>query len=143
MAGESLRQGYNLLIFPEGTRSKNGELLEFKPTLGFLALTYGMDVLPLYIDGAYAALPKGAILPRQRELAVRIGPVLEVEALRKRTRGMSRSESYRFSTRMAEESVRALKDGGVFTLEDSSDATAEQTEQPGRALRRLPSGGEA
>ncbi|HZH04420.1 MAG TPA: AMP-binding protein, partial [Myxococcaceae bacterium] len=50
LAGEALQQGHNLLIFPEGTRSPTGELLEFKSTLGYLAMTYGMDVLPLYLD---------------------------------------------------------------------------------------------
>ena len=60
LAGEALRQGYNLLIFPEGTRSATGELLEFKPTLGYLALTYGWTCCRMYLKGAYEALPKGA-----------------------------------------------------------------------------------
>jgi len=47
MAGEALNQGYNLLIYPEGTRSTTGELAEFKPTLGYLALTFGVDILPM------------------------------------------------------------------------------------------------
>ena len=69
LAGEALQQGYNLLIFPEGTRSPTGELLEFKPTLGYLALTYGVDILPLYLEGTYEALPKGRVLPKQTEIS--------------------------------------------------------------------------
>ncbi len=87
LAGEALNQGYNLLIFPEGTRSPNGELLEFKPTLGYLALTYEVDVLPMYLDGTYDALPKGSIFPKNKELNVRIGPVLSYRALRAQVAG--------------------------------------------------------
>ncbi len=78
LAGESLTQGFNLLIFPEGTRSPDGELQEFKPTTGFLALTSGVDVLPVYLKGTYDALPKGSWWPKIEDLEVRIGPTLEI-----------------------------------------------------------------
>ena len=121
IAGEALNQGCNLLIFPEGTRSPNGELLEFKPTLGFLALTYKVDVLPIYLGGTFEALPKGAIIPRAKDLTVRIGPVLRYVDLSQRTRGMARSESYRQVARLAEESIKALRDGRVMTLKGAPE----------------------
>jgi long-chain acyl-CoA synthetase len=117
LAGEALKQGYNLLIFPEGTRSPTGELLDFKPTIGYLALTYGVDVLPLYLRGTYEALPKGAIFPKGKDLSVNIGPVLSCGELKARTEGMARSESYREVAHWAEEAVKALRDGEVFALE--------------------------
>jgi long-chain acyl-CoA synthetase len=120
LAGESLQQGYHLLIFPEGTRSPTGELLEFKPTLGYLALTGGVDVLPMYLDGTYDALPKGSMFPKGKKLEVRIGPALSLESLRAATAGMSRSESYREVTRIAERAVRALKDGEVLHFSGES-----------------------
>ena len=115
MAGEALNQGFNLLIFPEGTRSPSGELAEFKPTLGYLALTFNVDVLPLYLHGTYDALPRGGVWPKQRELQVRIGPPLLVDDLRARVVGLARSDSYRLVTRVAEEAVRALKEGRVYS----------------------------
>jgi long-chain acyl-CoA synthetase len=127
MAGDALNQGLNLLIFPEGTRTTTGELQEFKATLGFLALTYGVDVLPLYLDGTYNALPKGSLFPKQNKLAVRIGPVFTYEAMKRRTEGMSRSASYRHVTEITEQAVRALKDGKVIdpsALTPSSDQQA-------------------
>jgi len=135
LAGEALQQGYHLLIFPEGTRSVNGELQEFKPTLGYLALTYAVDVLPLYIEGTHEALPKGAIFPKRKSLAVRIGPPLRVSELKRRTAGMARSESYRMVTRIAEQAVRALQRHTVFDLE----ANAELAAPPGS--RRSSGGG--
>ncbi len=120
LAGESLTQGFNLLIFPEGTRSPNGELMEFKPTTGYLALTFGVDILPVYLQGTHRALPKGAWWPKFDELEVRIGPVLELGKLRETVKGLAKSEGYRMLTRMAEESVRALKDGRSVRQEDLS-----------------------
>jgi long-chain acyl-CoA synthetase len=125
LAGESLRMGYNLLIFPEGTRSVTGELLEFKPTLGYLALTYEVDVLPLYLKGTFEALPKGTMFPKSKELEVHIGPALRYGDLRAKTQGMARSESYRYATRLAEEAVKALRAGRVLNL-DAAATTEEQ-----------------
>ncbi len=114
LAGESLTQGYNLLIFPEGTRSPNGALQEFKPTTGYLALSYNVDVLPVYLKGTHAALPKGAWWPKLEDLEVRIGPPLLIDGLRAKVKGLARSESYRIVTKMAEEAVRALAEGRVY-----------------------------
>jgi long-chain acyl-CoA synthetase len=117
LAGESLTQGFNLLIFPEGTRSPNGELMEFKPTTGYLALGFGVDILPVYLHGTYDALPKGAWWPKLDDLEVRIGPLLAIDELRKKVDGLAKSEGYRIVTRMAEESVRALKEGRTPSID--------------------------
>ncbi len=124
LAGEALHQGYHLLLFPEGTRSVNGVLQDFKPTLGYLALTYGADILPLYIEGTHAALPKGAMFPKRKPLAVRIGPPLLVSELKRRSKGLARSESYRMVTRIAEQAVRALQNHTVFDLEANAELLA-------------------
>lgn len=120
LAGESLTQGFNLLIFPEGTRSPNGELMEFKPTTGYLAMGFNVDILPVYLHGTYDALPKGAWWPKFDDLEVRFGPVLEIGKMRERVKGMAKSDGYRLVTRMAEESVRALKDGRTVRPEELS-----------------------
>ncbi|HEY3587144.1 MAG TPA: 1-acyl-sn-glycerol-3-phosphate acyltransferase, partial [Myxococcaceae bacterium] len=117
LAGEAIQHGHHLLIFPEGTRSPDGQMREFYPTLGYLALTYGVDILPLHIQGAFEALPKGSVVPKQSEISVRIGPVLGIGELRRRAEGLARSESYRLVTRVAEEAVKRLREGRVFWLE--------------------------
>ncbi|HET9595656.1 MAG TPA: AMP-binding protein, partial [Anaeromyxobacteraceae bacterium] len=55
-AVEALRGGLFLLIFPEGTRSRDGVMAPFKPTAGYLALHCGVDVLPVHIAGTHEAL---------------------------------------------------------------------------------------
>jgi long-chain acyl-CoA synthetase len=124
LAGEALTQGYNLLIFPEGTRSPSGDLLEFKPTLGYLAVTGQVDILPLYLDGTHQALPKGAVVPKLTDLKVRIGPALEVAELRELCRGLSKSEGYRRITKVAEDAVRALREGKVLAQQRTATPEA-------------------
>ncbi|MBC7901021.1 MAG: AMP-binding protein, partial [Saprospiraceae bacterium] len=54
-----LNEGYNALIFPEGTRSTTGDISEFKPIIGYLALNQKIGILPIYIWGTFDAFPKG------------------------------------------------------------------------------------
>lgn len=61
---EVLKKGKNLIIFPEGTRSRDGELGNFKKTFAILSAELGVPIVPVAIDGAYKAMPKGAKIPR-------------------------------------------------------------------------------
>ena len=107
-AVEALRLGYNLLVFPEGTRSPDGKLLPFKPTAGYLALTCGVDTLPVYVKGTHEALPKGSMLPRRARLEVIIGQPIRVEDLRQRTAGLPKGEAHKIATVVMEDAVRDL-----------------------------------
>src|SRR5262249_13182595 len=55
-AGEVIEQGKTVLIFPEGTRSPDGAIHEFKSVIGHLALVQEVDILPIYLGGTYQAL---------------------------------------------------------------------------------------
>ena len=61
---QALREGGNLIIFPEGTRSTDGQLGDFKSTFAALALELDIPVIPVAISGAHRALPRGKRLPR-------------------------------------------------------------------------------
>jgi long-chain acyl-CoA synthetase len=111
LAGRALHDGKHLLIFPEGTRSTDGVMAEFKPTLGFLALTHGVGVLPTALFGTFEALPRGAILPRSRHLGVTFGPFISIEQLRAATAGKSKGEAHRVATQIVEASIRSLLSG--------------------------------
>ena len=65
--------GNVLIIFPEGTRSRTGELQEFKPGIGALVAGRDVAVLPCYLDGAFRAWPKGSRWPRPRKVRLIIG----------------------------------------------------------------------
>jgi 1-acyl-sn-glycerol-3-phosphate acyltransferase len=72
-----LKDGYNILLFPEGTRSKDGQLQPFKCGVGKLALATQASVVPVWIEGAYAAMPKGARLARRHRVEIRFGTPLQ------------------------------------------------------------------
>ena len=62
-----------LIAFPEGTRSTTDDLLPFKRGPAFLAVGLGLTVVPAYIDGARAAMPKGRWMPRPGRIRVQFG----------------------------------------------------------------------
>jgi long-chain acyl-CoA synthetase len=112
LAEIEIRAGNILLVFPEGTRSRNGTMIDFKPAIGYLALHNRVDVLPIYLEGTFDAMPSGSIVPRSRELRARVGPVLSYESLRLATAGAARAESYRLVAAITERAVRALAPEG-------------------------------
>ena len=80
LAGDVIRDGYILLIFPEGTRSETGVMTEFKPSLGYLALQNKCGILPMYLYGTHDAMPKGRYVPKRGErVAAHVGPFVRYE----------------------------------------------------------------
>jgi long-chain acyl-CoA synthetase len=108
LAGDVIRQGYMLLIFPEGTRSETGVMADFKPSLGYLALTNKCGILPMYLEGTHDALPKGAFLPKEREVGVHIGPFVPYEKLVAIAGDHGRSDGYKQVSWEIERRVRKL-----------------------------------
>jgi len=74
--GDVLDDGDSVLIFPEGTRSTNGQVLPFKSGIGLLARELGVPVVPIHMRGLHAILPKGRIWPRPGPIQIRIGQPL-------------------------------------------------------------------
>lgn len=77
-----LEQGDKLIWFPEGARSLDGELHEFKPGVAWLLTKCDVPIVPVYIQGAHAAYPASWTMPRLRtRVVVRIGPPETAEQL--------------------------------------------------------------
>ncbi len=99
-----LESGRSILMFPEGTRSRNGSIGELKAGLGFIALHNGAAVVPMHINGTNDLF--GCFL-RKRRLEVRIGPPIRMpEGYRSR----DRKNEYRILSAMVREEMRMLKD---------------------------------
>jgi len=99
-------------IFPEGGRSEDGELMEFKLGLGLLAIRSGAPVVPVTIVGGFEAWPKGSLLPRLLPMSVIYHPPLSMkvgkDAPRPERRRAARdvSEQVREAVTMGFEMVR-------------------------------------
>jgi 1-acyl-sn-glycerol-3-phosphate acyltransferase len=77
--GARLRDGRLVVVFPEGTRSGDGSIGEFRPGAFYLAQKSGAPVVPVYIGGGRIALPKGSLRVRPADLLVRVLPPLSPE----------------------------------------------------------------
>jgi long-chain acyl-CoA synthetase len=108
MSAYVLRNGRSLSVFPEGGRSFDGQLIEFKKGVGILALEMGVPVVPAYIDGAYEALPRGSLIPRIKKITVLFGSPLRASDIdfSKRPEGI---DEYQHFANLLRERVKELK----------------------------------
>src|SRR5262245_6474776 len=125
-----LRRGRSMVVFPEGTRSTSGEMAEFLPSLGYLALRAEVGVLPAHVAGSFEGLPKGTAMPRARELTVSFGPFLSREWLAALTDGLTAQEAWRLVAAFTQRVVENLRDGVATPL----DADATRAAWDGRKL---------
>ena len=76
-AKKALESGDNLLIFPSGSRSPEGELTNHKPGAAFIAQKARVPIVPIYISGTGKVLPKGKNWPTKAQCHVVFGdPIL-------------------------------------------------------------------
>jgi long-chain acyl-CoA synthetase len=143
LAGEVIRDGYILLIFPEGTRSETGIMTDFKPSLGYLAMTNKCGILPMYLSGTHEAMPKGRYLPRRGErVAAHVGPYVPYSQVLALAGERSRSEQYRAITYHVEAVIRRLAPRDqAWTLGDAGTMPmAEYLQTQGHAASPGPAG---
>jgi len=69
-----LRENEAVLVFPEGSRTFDGELAPMMGGFCTIARRSGATIVPAAIDGAFAALPRGSAFPRPTRITVVIGP---------------------------------------------------------------------
>ena len=110
-----LNEGYNALIFPEGGRQESGEIAEFKPIIGYLALNQKIGILPMYIWGTYEAFPKGRVIPKRSSIGAKVGAkvgrFLEYDELKKMTEGVPNTEAYRLVAARVQHEIENMRDG--------------------------------
>jgi len=71
-----LRNGAAVIVFPEGTRTSNGQLGEIKSGFAILAKRSRVPIVPVAIVGAYECWPRSRLLPRPGRIRLEFGPVI-------------------------------------------------------------------
>ncbi len=85
-----LKEGYSLVIFPEGTRSKDGKLGEFKAGALKLATKSGVPIIPITIKGSNGIMEKGSFMIKPAKVEVIIAPPIKTkDNLGKETKGLT------------------------------------------------------
>ena len=104
-----LKNGQSLLIFPEGSRSYDGEIMDFKKGVGILALEVNIPLIPTYIKGSFEVLASGTVRPRFKEVKIIFGKPIYPSDLdfTKKPKGI---DDYQFFVNEVRERVKALKD---------------------------------
>jgi len=80
-AAAVIRGGISAVVFPEGTRSRTGELLPFKNAPFGLAIAAGVPVVPVYVHNSFQILPKGGVRLHPRPIRVLIGEPIATAGL--------------------------------------------------------------
>jgi 1-acyl-sn-glycerol-3-phosphate acyltransferase len=103
-AAAKIRRGTSAAVFAEGTRTRTGVLLPFKRGPFVLAIRAGVPIVPTWIGGTFAMLPRGSLRLRPGEVVVRLGEPIP-------TGDLSHQDRERLC-REAEEAVAGLGAGG-------------------------------
>ena len=80
-AGRRIRGGDSVLIFPEGTRTRDGQLGAFKKGGFHLAMEAGVPIVPIALRGTRALMPRGSLRVKSGEVSVIIGKPIPTSGL--------------------------------------------------------------
>lgn len=76
-----LQDGVSLVIFPEGTRTRDGEIGRFKRGAFAIASDLNLPILPITLDGCFEALPKGKPYAHRNKISMHIGKPISIEGM--------------------------------------------------------------
>jgi 1-acyl-sn-glycerol-3-phosphate acyltransferase len=108
MGAESLKAGNSFLIFPEGTRSRTGDLLPFKKGGFIMAIQAQVPIVPVAISGGRAAMRKGSPIVRPVKVNVRIGKPVP-------TTGLTLDNRDELIALVRGEVAKLLREGPIWT----------------------------
>ncbi len=108
MIFSKLKEGAGILLFPEGTRTDTGELLEAEPGIGLTILKTDAPVIPVYISGSFDAFSKNDKFPKPKKISVHFGEQIDYNHMRSEFKKASASERKEFYLKAAQKSMSAI-----------------------------------
>jgi 1-acyl-sn-glycerol-3-phosphate acyltransferase len=88
-AAESIRSGGSVILFAEGTRTRDGKLLPFKRGAFSLAAKSGVPIVPIAINGSFKILPKNSLDIRPSPIELAIDPPIETTGISSREKELA------------------------------------------------------
>ena len=76
-AEEVMRKGHHMVVYPEGTRSRDGRLLPFKKGPFYMAMGTGVSILPITLLGTETLMPKGKFFVKPGEVTIVFHPAID------------------------------------------------------------------
>jgi len=107
-AAQAIRTGISAVVFPEGTRSRTGDLLPFKKGPFVLAIAAKVPLVPVYSAGTFTLMPKGSMRLRPHPVALLFGKPID-------TTGMTYEDRERLSV-AARRAIEGLRDEAAGIL---------------------------
>ena len=107
---DRLLAGGGIILFPEGTRSANGELQNAKSGIGLTVIKSAAPVVPVRVFGTFQALNRHQALPRPHRVAVRFGKALDFTDLRTEAKTCSKPRLKEIYQEVANRILQAISD---------------------------------
>ncbi len=107
MSLQLLKEGRQILLFPEGSRSQNGKLQPLEGGVAMLSLKTGAPIIPIYVKGTHKAMPRGAFFPRPVRLGIVFGEPLYPQDIPEELSGKAKRE---YLVCELEKGIRHLRD---------------------------------
>lgn len=99
----ALKGGFSLIVFPEGTRSRSGEVGKFKTGLYHLAENHdGLPLIPVHLENLFRILPKGEFFPLPLVATLRFGEPIYLQAGETKAAFIERARQSLISLQLAE-----------------------------------------
>jgi 1-acyl-sn-glycerol-3-phosphate acyltransferase len=105
---DRLRDGGAIILFPEGTRTLNGELQSARSGIGLTVIKSVAPVVPVRVFGTYEAWGKGVGFPRPHRVVVKYGEPMNFEKLRAEAKGCSKIRLKEIYQEIANEIMAAI-----------------------------------
>jgi 1-acyl-sn-glycerol-3-phosphate acyltransferase len=105
---ERLHAGSAIILFPEGTRTRDGKLQAARSGIGLIVIKSNEPVVPVRVFGTYEAYGRQRRLPLPRRVAVKYGEPMHFEQLRTEARTASKARVREIYQKVADDILRAI-----------------------------------
>ena len=113
-----LLDGAGIILFPEGTRTRDGQFQPARSGVGLVVIKSTAPVVPVRVFGSYEAYGRHMSLPRPRKVVVKFGAPLDFAALRSEAKNCSKARLKEIYQQVASEIMTAI--AGLQPCEDKA-----------------------